>query len=198
MLRIGLTGGFACGKSEAARYFAELGTTVIDSDVIAREIVEKNTPAFTKITEHFGKKILNKNNELDRQQLREIIFANSSEREWLENLLHPIILKKMNAQAEKINAPYCIFVIPLLLEKNLKQYVDRILVIDAPEILQRERAQQRDKLTTEQLTDILRTQLSRSERLSQADDVINNDGNLEQLKQQVMRCHQRYTAGKLV
>lgn len=116
MLRIGLTGGFACGKSTAANYFAELGVTVIDADVIAREITNKHTAIFAEIVTHFGVEITDKNGELNRAKLRELIFTNTHHRQWLENLLHPIIRKKMQQQATQATSAYCILVIQLIVE----------------------------------------------------------------------------------
>lgn len=191
-MRIGLTGGLGCGKSTVAHYFTELGIEVIDSDVIARDVVAKDTPAFDKIINHFGTKILDKNSNLDRKQLRELIFADNTERQWLENLLHPSILEVMQQRAKQAISPYCMLVIPLLLEKNLQNIVDRVLVIDAPEKLQYDRAIQRDQLTPEQFNAILQTQLTRAERLKLADDIIYNDSDLNHLKQQVFKLHEGY------
>jgi dephospho-CoA kinase len=191
-LKIGLTGGFASGKSAAAHYFAELNIAVIDTDVIARETVTQGTVALDQIVKHFGKNILAKNGELDRKQLREIIFAQPQEKQWLEDLLHPVILENMQQQIKQVTSPYCVLVIPLLLEKNLQHLVDRVLVIDAPKTLQYQRAQQRDHLSPAQLDAILQTQIAREQRLPQADDVIVNDGDLEKLKQAVIKLHKRY------
>jgi dephospho-CoA kinase len=192
MLRIGLTGGFACGKSETAKCFSQLGITVIDTDVIAREVVSKETFAFNEIANRYGKQVLTNNNELNRSHLREIIFNQPQEKQWLEELLHPLIIERMQQQAKQATSPYCVLVIPLLLEKNLKHLVERILVIDASEALQYQRAQQRDHLSSTQLDAILQTQVSRQQRLAQADDIIVNDGNLEKLKQEVFKLHERY------
>lgn len=191
-MRIGLTGGFSCGKSTAAHFFAELGATIIDADDIAHEMVAKGTPALAKIIEHFGATFLDPQGELNRVKLAAVIFADSQQRQWLEDLLHPIILTEMLRRAQLASSPYCILVIPLLLEKQLQDQVDRVLVIDAAEDLQKQRALQRN--SNSQLSAILQSQLDRTTRLSYADDVLYNDGDLTALKQQVIKLHEKYLA----
>ncbi len=192
MLTIGLTGGIGCGKSTVARHFQTLAIPVIDADVIARELTTPDTPAFAEIFHHFGSAILNEYNSIDRKKLREIIFSNAEQRQWLEHLLHPLILQEINQRKKKADAPYCILVIPLLLEKKVYQDIDRILVVDTTEKLQTQRVMQRDQLTAEQVKAILAAQLARQERLMLADDVITNNGNLADLHQQVETLHQCY------
>lgn len=193
---IGLTGGIGSGKTTAANFFAELGVTVIDADVIAREVVTPGSNTLKKIIAHFGSEIADSSGALQRSKLREIIFNDVNAREWLENLLHPLILQEIHRQAEKTHASYCIAVIPLLLEKNAHEGIDRILVIDAPEDLQIERAKQRDDLSETQVKNILATQLSRAQRLTKADDVILNDNDLKSLKQKIKALHIEYLKGK--
>lgn len=190
MLTIGLTGGIGSGKSTAARYFTELGVTVIHADAIAREIVAPNSAPLNQIIAHFGPNIVDEQGNLCRDKLRGLIFSNPKERQWLENLLHPIILKRMHQLAKKANSAYCIMEIPLLLEKNVP--VDRILVIDVPVNLQILRLQQRTKMDETEIKDILETQLQREQRLAKADDIIHNEGGLAALKQQVQSLHQKY------
>lgn len=190
MLLIGLTGGTGSGKSTVARYFSELGITVIDADLIAREVVTPNTKAFEQIIERFGPGFLDDQHHLRRDKLRQLIFKNSHERQWLENLLHPLILKKMYQLAKDASSPYCILEIPLLLEKNVQ--VDRVLVVDSTPELQIERLQRRTNMNIEEITAILETQLSREKKLARADDIIHNEGNLNELQQQVKNLHQKY------
>ena len=192
MLRIGLTGGIGSGKSTAADFFAELGIPVIDADTIAHQLTISTHPIFTKIVHHFGNTVLDSNGQLKRAKLRELIFSDTTAREWLENLLHPVILQEMAQRLQTVTTSYCILVIPLLAEKKLAPFVDRVLVIDAPENLQIQRTQQRDKLTLAQINSVLQTQTSRAERLALADDIIYNDGDLAKLKQQVTQLHKRY------
>lgn len=190
MLLIGLTGGIASGKSTVARYFADLGITVIDTDQLARKFVAPHTKEFAQIITHFGPEILDENQQLRRDKLRQIIFKNPKQREWLENLLHPLILKEMFALTKTATSPYCILEIPLLLEKNVP--VDRILVVDTTPKLQIERLQQSTKMTLEEINSILQSQLSREKKLAQADDVIYNQSSLTELQQQVHNLHQKY------
>ena len=185
---IGLTGGIGSGKSTAARYFSELSIPVIDADLIARELVEKNANVIKMITDHFN---LKSSESIDRAALRDIVFTQPNERNWLESLLHPLIVTEINRQLRQVKSVYCILVIPLLLEKKtkLKIKIDRILVIDLPESLQIQRIKQREFINKQQLQVILNLQMKREERLHQADDVIDNSGNFEALKKQVHRFH---------
>lgn len=192
MLTIGLTGGIGCGKTTVAQYFQKLGITVIDADTIAHELVAPKTAAHSEIFRHFGSAILLENGQINRKKLREIIFADAEQRAWLEQLLHPLILQEINHRKKNAHSPYCILMVPLLLEKNIYQDIDRILVIDADENLQIQRVQQRDQLTIEQVKAILATQLARQDRLKLADDVIENNGNLSKLHKQIDVLHQRY------
>jgi dephospho-CoA kinase len=194
---IGLTGGLGSGKTTVADLFAGLGVTVIDADVIAREVVIPDSDTFKEIVVHFGPDVVDKHGALQRHKLRDIIFADTRARAWLEKLLHPLILQEIHQRVKNIRAPYCIAVIPLLLEKNAHANIDRILVIDAPESLQVKRAMLRDDLTESQVGNILTTQLTRAERLAKADDVIVNDGDLNSLQQKVNELHLKYIASVL-
>ncbi len=189
---IGLTGGIGSGKSEVSSRFEKLGITVIDADVVAREVVTLGKPALNTITEHFGSSILLADGNLDRKKLREVIFENPSEKLWLENLLHPIIRTEIITQLNLSKSPYAILASPLLLETNQHELVDRILVVDADEALQLTRASLRDASNEEQIKKIMLTQMSRSERCSNADDIIHNHGNLLELEQQVQNLHEQY------
>lgn len=190
MLKIGLTGGIGSGKTTAANYFADLGIKIIDADQIAHQIVKPGSSLLVPIIERFGSEILDQEGNLKRNKLADIIFANANEREWLEKLLHPPILTEMHKLISATTSPYCILVIPLLLEKNLP--VDRVLVIDCAVSTQTTRLQQNRQLTLEQINAILATQLPREQRNAKADDIIMNDGSLTDLRQKVFLQHQIY------
>lgn len=192
MIVIGLTGSIGSGKSTVAHLFAERGVPIIDADVLAREVTEPHTPAYQAITTRFGSDILNDDGTLDRGSLREIIFKQPTERSWLEALLHPIILKRMQEEIAKLHADYCIAVIPLLLETEAATFIQRILVVDIPEETQVERATLRDNATHEQIKAIINTQISRDHRLTRADDIITNAGSPAELAKQVEALHQKY------
>ena len=189
---VALSGGVASGKSTIANLFAQLGVPIIDADIIARQVVEVGTDALAQIVKHFSTEILLPNGELDRSQLREIIFNNDHERLWLNNLLHPIIHQITQMQIAKQTAPYVIWVVPLLIENNLHQLADRVLMVDVPETLQMERLIYRDKISESLAKRMIRTQVPLAERLSYADDIIVNNGNLASLSEQVNKLHQQY------
>lgn len=191
-LIIGLTGGIGSGKSEASKRFAERGILIVDADIVAREAVEPNSFALKQISDHFGKDILNASGELNRSNLRAIIFSNSSEKIWLESLLHPIINASIRQQLANASSAYAILASPLLLETKQFELVDRILVIDVDEQLQIERASQRDNNKPDQIKAIIQTQLSRQKRCARADDIILNNGNIAALDEQVEKLHQSY------
>ena len=189
---VALSGGIASGKSTIAHLFAQLGVPIIDADIIARQVVEVGTPALEQITKHFSQEILLENGELDRSQLREIIFNNDHERLWLNNLLHPIIAQETQKQFAKQTKPYVIWGVPLLIENNLHQLADRILMIDIPEALQLERLINRDRISESLAKKMIATQVCLTDRLAFADDIIVNDGDLESLKIQVDNLHKQY------
>lgn len=189
---IALTGGIGSGKSVVTRLFAELGVTIIDTDVIARELATPNQLAYHEIIQHFGKTILQNNQEIDRKQLRDIIFSNSIEKIWLENLLHPLILQTAKEQIKQATSSYVLFVIPLLCESKLNWKYDRVLVIDCPEDLQIQRVIARDHIDITLAQKILNSQCSRQKRLALADDVIINEGNLDELKIAVLDLDKKY------
>ena len=190
---VGLTGGIGSGKSTIAGLFAELGVPIVDADLVARQVVEKGSPLLAEIAAHFGPEILLKDGTLNRAALREKIFANEMQKHWLNQLLHPAIRHEMLRQLAAQQAPYCIFMVPLLIENNLTALCQRILVIDVLEHTQVERAGQRDNNQVEQIKRIMQSQVSRQERLKYADDVINNNedliAGLPQLKQKVLDLH---------
>jgi dephospho-CoA kinase len=192
MTVIGLTGGIGSGKSTVSSLFKDFGATVIDCDAIALSLVEPDKPSLIKIIEHFGITLLNEDGTLNRRKLREIIFKDHSERKWLQDLLHPQIFNEIKNQVSQVQTPYAIAVIPLLFETEAYDLINRILVVDSPEELQIQRTMLRDDCTERQVKRIINTQASRQQRLSKADDVIINDGNVSSLKRQVEKLHQYY------
>lgn len=189
---IGLTGGIGSGKSAVATEFLKLGITVVDADQAARDAVLPGTPALTAIAEHFGYAILLPDGALDRAALRKIVFANPTERHWLEALLHPVIRRIVLDALAEAAGPYAILESPLLLETDQHTLTNRILVVDIPEELQIKRACQRDNSDGEQIRAIMASQMSRTDRLARADDVVDNSGTPEELGQAVLKLHQQY------
>ena len=187
-----LTGGIASGKTTVSRLFEEAGVPVIDTDILARELVEPGKPALTRIVERFGASILQPDGRLDRRQLRTRIFSHPGERQALEAILHPAIHQEVLARLRQLDAPYVIVVIPLLAESRQNWGQDRVLLVDAPEAMQLKRLLQRDHCSTKQAQQALRSQADRSQRLAIADDVILNDGDIEHLRQEVERLHRLY------
>lgn len=194
MLVIGLTGGIGSGKSTVARYFAELGVPVIDADAVSRELVARGGDALREIVARFGHDVLHTDGTLDRARLRERVFHHPAERRALEDILHPRIYEEMRRRIRSLRAPYCIAVIPLLLETGQRGFVDRLLVVDTSETLQRVRAQRRDGVGAEQVDAVMRAQIDRETRLRAADDVIGNEGGLDALKRETEGLHRRYLA----
>ncbi|TAN51059.1 MAG: dephospho-CoA kinase [Methylococcaceae bacterium] len=193
MLRVGLTGGIASGKTTLSRLFAALGVPIIDADEISRRLSKPGQAGYKRIVEHFGKDILNADGELDRVKLRAQVFADPAQRRRLEALLHPLIFAAMDDTVAALgNIPYCILAIPLLVETDCRQRVDRVLVVDVPEAVQYRRLQARDGLNDDGIRQILAAQSDRQTRLQAADDVIHNDGSLAELERRVERLHQRY------
>lgn len=196
MFVVGLTGGIGSGKSAAAKLFSELGVSIVNADQIARDIVEPGSAALDAITEHFGSDILLDDGALDRAQLRQKIFANPNERQWLEQLTHPLIgtaiFDFLNAKRNDNEAPYRILESPLLMETSQQQLAQRLLFIDVPEAVQIARTMARDNNTEEQVRAIIEAQMSREEKRSRADDIIENTGTLEQLQQRVSALHEKY------
>lgn len=194
MLTIGLTGGIGSGKTTVSDIFQSLDVPVIDSDVIAREVVEPGEPGLEEIIRHFGKKVLHADGSLDRQQLRNLVFTNKAERKQLEQILHPLIRQRSQEQLKSLATPYAILSIPLLVETGLADLVDRVLVVDCPEHVQIERICKRDGIGTDEAKAILTTQCSRNQRLEAADDVIDNDQSIEDLSQRIESLHKQYLA----
>jgi dephospho-CoA kinase len=194
--RVALTGGIASGKTTVANLFAARGVPVIDTDVIAREVVEPGEPALARVVEAFGEGVLATDGRLDRRQLRERIFHDPAARRTLESILHPAIRAEMERQsaAAARAAPYQLLVIPLLTEGGRRDHVDRVLVVDAPETLQVERLRARDGANEAQARAALQAQASRTDRLALADDVVMNDGRVVELESHIEALHAKYLA----
>lgn len=192
MLVIGLTGGIGSGKSTVAELFQQQGIEIIDADQIAREVVEVGEPALDQIVDHFGKDIVDQQGRLKRSELRELVFSDARERHWLEQLLHPLIEQRMQQRIQKSPSPYCVLVSPLLLETAQKKLVDRILVIDVSKEEQIERTMKRDNSSRETIEAIIASQIDRDTRLESADDIVNNDEDLDHLTEEVKTLHQLY------
>ena len=189
---VGLTGGIACGKSTVARLFQELGINVIDADEIVRELITKDAEIISAILKYFGPQYRLNDGSLDRKSLREKIFSSSDDKAFLEKLLHPRVREELVNSKRAISSPYGILVIPLLIEANMKNLVDRVLVVDLPQDLQLQRIMNRDHIDRKQAMLAIMNQLPASERRLHADDVIENTLPVEKLKQVVASLHQQY------
>lgn len=190
--RVGLTGGIASGKSTAAKFFGALGVPIIDTDQLARDVVEPGQPPLERLVERFGPGILTEDGHLDRPALRNIVFSDPKARADLEALTHPAIGAAVEARSNELGGVYQILVLPLLVEKNLGSQLNRVLVVDCDEELQIRRLQSRDGSTLEQARAILNAQASRSSRLKAAHDVIKNEGDMSAVREQVEQLHARY------
>ena len=189
---VGLTGGIGSGKTAVSDCFAKLGIDIIDADITARTVVKPCSTALEEITRHFGQDILEADGCLNRAKLRQIVFSDATERQWLEALLHPLIAEEISHNIRAATSPYCIFVSPLLLESGQDALCDRVLVIDTTEALQIQRATGRDNNNEQQIRQIIASQIPRQARLDKADDVINNNRDLDHLEAMVRSLHNRY------
>lgn len=189
---VGLTGGIGSGKTTVANLFHDLGIQSVDADLVARQVVMPGEAALDAIVQHFGEDILQHDGQLDRAALRTKIFANEAEKQWLNQLLHPLIRQRMLQQLAACTSDYALLIAPLLLENNLQIYADRVLVVDVPEELQLSRTIQRDQVPAEQVQNILNSQISRPERLRLADDVVLNTVPVFALQPQIQQLHSRY------
>jgi len=192
-LIVGLTGGIGSGKSKVAELFAELNIDIVDCDQIAHEIVQPGSELLNKIATKFGTKILNQNGSLNRAKMRKLIFADLRSKQWLEDLLHPVIYKHMYKKILATKSPYCIVIIPLLIESHIVYPLDRILVVDVTEKQQIDRIMQRDNMSEQEVKAIMITQTSRQQRLKIADDVIDNTQDVQHLQHQVQSLHKLYS-----
>ncbi len=191
-LRIGLTGGIASGKSAVAEMFAAHGVPVIDTDVIAREVVQPGQPALDDIRNEFGDDVIAEDGSLNRAEMRRIVFSDEDARKRLEAITHPRIGDATRAQADKAGGDYQIIVVPLLVTSALRQYVDRVLVVDCDEDTQIRRLIERDSEAEGQARRMLAAQATRDERLAIADDVVSNMQSLEETQRQVDELHRSY------
>ena len=189
---IGLTGGIGSGKTAVSDCFAALGIDIVDADLASRVVVQKGKPCLFEIAQHFGEDILTNEAELDRAKLREIIFKSEDEKDWLESLLHPAIANQIKDELEASKSPYAILVSPLLLETNQKDLCSKVLVVDVSLETQVERTLKRDRVSEDQVRAIIKAQIARDDRLKLADEVILNDGSLEDLDLAVQVLHKKF------
>jgi dephospho-CoA kinase len=191
---VGITGGIGSGKSAVTDRFEQLGITVVDADLAARVVVEPGRPALAAIAERHGGQILLADGSLDRAALRQIVFANDNERQWLEQLTHPLIGQEIREQLQAAASPYAILASPLLLETSQRELVDLVVVVDVPEELQLQRTMARDSNDEAQVRRIMAAQLPRHKRLEGADITIDNSRSLEQLDETVAELHKEFLA----
>lgn len=197
MLRIGLTGGIASGKTLVSDRFRHHGVAIIDADVIARQVVQAGSEGLAAVVAEFGTDVLNEQSELNRAALRRIIFSDTGARQRLDALLHPLIRAAAKDQYDRLqlqDVDYVIHAIPLLVETQQQADFDRVLVVDVPEAVQLQRLMQRDTIDLEAAQRILAAQASRQQRLAVADDVIDNTGTIEQTQAHVDALHTIYRA----
>ena len=192
MFVIGLTGGIGSGKSTVASIFVNLGIEVINADQLARDVVEPGSPTLVTIVERYGEYILQEDDSLNRSQLREIVFADANEREWLEQLTHPLIAQLIKDQLRAVSSPYAILESPLLIETDQKELVDRILVIDIVEETQLQRTLARDDSKEATIKAIINSQIPREQRLEAADDRVDNSAKFEATEREILRLHKQY------
>lgn len=192
-LIVGLTGGIGSGKSAAADAFASLGATVIDTDVISRELTAAGGAAIPGVARLFGPEAIDSSGAMNRDKVRARVFTDPAARKALEALLHPMIRAESRRRIDRARGPYVVHVVPLLVESSdYRKRVHRVLVVDCPEALQIERVRARSGLSEAQVRDILASQATRAQRLAAADDVIDNSGSLQALRKQVAALHQTY------
>ena len=192
LLRVGLTGGIGSGKTTVKNFFDELGAPTIDADEISHRITKPGQAAFDEVVALFGKESLDETGNLDRKRLRALIFDEPELKQKLEAIIHPRVRAQIREFTDRVDYPYCIICIPLLLETGAQSTVDRVLVVDAPEELQVARVNRRDNADERQTRSIIRSQAGREQRLHAAHDIIVNDGNISDLKAQVDNLHERY------
>ncbi len=188
---VGLTGGIGSGKSVAGDFFIELGIDVIDADHVSKNILNDNESAKKLFLEQFGKKFIDKNNNVDRALLRDEIFKNENKKEALESIIHPLVREEIFNFIENSNSVYKIIMVPLIYETNSQDFYDKIVVVDCKEENQIIRASKRDNKTKNDIINIMKNQASSDERMSIADEVIKNDSSLDDLKKQVIKVHQK-------
>lgn len=189
---VGLTGGIGSGKSTVAKLFAALGINIINADQLSREVVALGQPSLRSIAEHFGAEVLTTEGALNRAALRKIIFSDEQQKDWLEALLHPLIVNLIKIRISESLTPYCILESPLLLESEQHRLTHRVLVIDVDEKTQFVRAIERDGSDAATIRSIIAAQLARKERIAMADDIIQNEGGIEELQEKIAALHRNY------
>ena len=195
MLSIGLTGGIGSGKSEVASIFSQLGVPIIDADEIAHRVVQPGSEALAEITAHFGEEVLSADGTLDRARLADIVFDDPDLRNRLEAIIHPRVREQIRTDKARYEGlPYVIIVIPLLLESGQRDLVDRVLVVSADEAVRFERVRSRDHRTKAQIRAIMNSQVDDGRRRAAADDELDNNGSLEELRLSVEQLHEHYLA----
>lgn len=191
MFIVGITGGIGSGKSAVTELLEQQGITIVDADIVARQVVEPGTPALTEIERHFGTPVINQERGLDRQKLRAIVFDNPRERKWLEALLHPLIREEILRQLSRSKSLYTVLSSPLLLETDQHELVDKVVVVDVSEQTQLQRTMKRDNNSSDQVKAIIAAQKNREERIQSAHYIINNDADLKALQEKVFDLHQQ-------
>ena len=187
---VGVTGGIGAGKTAVTDEFARLGIKVVDADIVSREVVEPGMPALAEIVKAFGSTILNEQGHLNRAKLRKLVFTDDKAKETLNRIMHPAIRTSLIAQLQQVQSDYVILSAPLLLENQLRAYVDTLLVVDVPESVQVARASMRDGVTAEQIRAIMDNQCTRAYRQEQADYLFDNSGELALIPTKVAALHQ--------
>ena len=191
-LIVGLTGGIASGKSIVGAMFVKLGAALVDTDVVAREVVAPGEPGLAAVSAAFGPAVLLASGEINRAALRSLVFGDAAKRLTLEAILHPLIRSRTRQKLAELAAPYAVVAVPLLVETSFAELVDRILVVDCPEATQLERLLRRDAIPRTEALAMLRAQVDRATRLKAAHDVIDNSGTPEATRRQVEQLHRRY------
>jgi len=186
---VGLTGGIGSGKSAATAYFEKLGIDIVDADEVARDVVAPGSEGLKEIVNRFGNSILLEDGNLNRAALREKVFSDINEKNWLNNLLHPLIRSRMQHLIGESTSPYCILSVPLLVENKLTEMCNYVVVVDCPETMQLERALKRDGSTEETIRNIMASQATRNERIEAADTVLDNSTTLSALSAQIADLH---------
>jgi dephospho-CoA kinase len=192
VLRIGLTGGIASGKSTVAAMFAELGAEILDTDDIAHALVAAGGAAIAAITASFGEAVITAEGALDRPRMRRKVFADAEQRLKLEAILHPLIRETAGQRAAASSAPYVMLVAPLLFETGFDRLVTRTVTVDCPESIQIQRVVERDAVTEDEARAVIAAQMNRQDRLDAADDVIDTGGPLAATRQRVTELHEQY------
>ncbi|WP_105169324.1 dephospho-CoA kinase [Pseudoalteromonas sp. T1lg23B] len=191
---LGLTGGIGAGKTAVSNALADKGIVIVDADVIAKDVVAKGSPGLNAIANKFGTDMLLADGRLNRAKLRELIFSDAQSKEWLEQLLHPMIRTEILTQLNQANGPYVVLSAPLLFENNLDTLCDHTLLVDVPEHIQMARTAARDNVQTAQVEKIIAAQMSRSEKQKRANTILNNDKSLTDMYNELELLHQNFVS----